>query len=177
MRPLQFGARQTGQAKREAGLSAKGSAWWGYYLFLYLCETPTLSVLAAPPTKGENIEDIADDFQNLIMPGVMHWQHPSFFAYFPAAGTLESIIGDLYATTVMNPGFNVCVPLTSVVYEADASEMQWMCSPACTELENITMDWMAKLYGLSPDFLNSTDVGGGVIQVSQITRPFHVPED
>jgi len=110
MRPLQFGARQTGQAKCEAGLSAKGSAWWGHYPLLYPCGTLTLSALAAPPTKGEDIEDIANDFQNLIMPGVMHWQHPSFFAYFPAAGTLESIIGDLYATTAMNPGFNVCVP-------------------------------------------------------------------
>lgn len=68
-------------------------------------------------------------------------------------------------------------PLTSIVYEADTSGMQWMCSPACTELENITMDWMAKLYGLSPDFLNSTNVGGGVIQVSQTTRPSRVPED
>lgn len=66
--------------------------------------------LAAPPTKGENIEKIANDYQDLIMPGLAHWQHPSFFAYFPAAATLESIIGDLYATTAMNPGFNVCVP-------------------------------------------------------------------
>ncbi|KAF9785098.1 pyridoxal phosphate-dependent transferase [Thelephora terrestris] len=103
---------------------------------------------SAPPIKGEDIEDIANDFQDLIMPGVMHWQHPSFFAYFPAAGTLESIIGDLYAATAMNPGFN------------------WMCSPACTELENVTMDWSAKLYGLSEDFLNSTNVGGGVIQTN-----------
>jgi aromatic-L-amino-acid decarboxylase len=70
----------------------------------------TFWVSVAPPTKGENIEDIANDYQNLIMPGVMHWQHPSFFAYFPAAGTLESIIGDLYATTAVNPGFNVCAP-------------------------------------------------------------------
>lgn len=103
---------------------------------------------AAPPTKGEDMEDIANDFQNLIMPGVVHWQHPSFFAYFPAAGTLESIIGDLYAATAMNPGFN------------------WMCSPACTELENVTMDWAAQLYGLSDDFHNSTNVGGGVIQTN-----------
>lgn len=50
---------------------------------------------------------------------------------------------------------------------ADTSGTQWMCSPACTELENITMDWAAKLYGLSEDFYNSTNVGGGVIQVSQ----------
>ena len=72
-----------------------------------------LPVPAAPPTKGEDIEDIANDFQNLIMPGVVHWQHPSFFAYFPAAGTLESIIGDLYAAMAMNPGFNVHHPLPS----------------------------------------------------------------
>ena len=65
----------------------------------------------APPTQGECIEDIANDFQNIIMPGVLHWQHPSFFAYFPAAGTLESIIGDLYATMAVNPGFNVRMPL------------------------------------------------------------------
>ncbi|KAF9792658.1 pyridoxal phosphate-dependent transferase [Thelephora terrestris] len=103
---------------------------------------------SAPPTKGEDIEVIANDFQDLIMPGVMHWQHPSFFAYFPAAGTLESIIGDLYASTAMNPGFN------------------WMCSPACTELENVTMDWAASLYGLSKDFYNSANVGGGVIQTN-----------
>jgi aromatic-L-amino-acid/L-tryptophan decarboxylase len=74
----------------------------------------TFWVPAAPPTEGESIEDIANDFQNLIMPGVTHWQHPSFFAYFPAAGTLESIIGDLYAAIAVNPGFNVCV--FSVIY-------------------------------------------------------------
>lgn len=45
-----------------------------------------------------------------------------------------------------------------------------MCSPACTELENITMDWAAQLYGLSKDFHNSTNVGGGVIQVRQVAR-------
>lgn len=72
--------------------------------------------LAAPPTEGENIEDIANDFRDLIMPGVTHWQHPSFFAYFPAAGTLESIIGDLYAATAMNPGFNVRMPLVFGCY-------------------------------------------------------------
>jgi len=69
-----------------------------------------LHVSDAPPTKGESIEKIANDYQDLIVPGLTNWQHPSFFAYFPAAGTLESIIGDLYATIAMNPGFNVCVP-------------------------------------------------------------------
>jgi aromatic-L-amino-acid decarboxylase len=119
------------------------------------------------------MEDIANDFQNLIMPGVTHWQHPSFFAYFPAAGTLESIIGELYAATAMNPGFNVSVAFSpSVADQTYHSGMQWMCSPACTELENITMDWAAKLYGLSEDFYNSTNVGGGVIQVSRTSFAF-----
>jgi len=44
------------------------------------------------------------------MPGLTHWQHPSFFAYYPTASTFEGIIGDLYATTALNPGFNVCIP-------------------------------------------------------------------
>ena len=54
-------------------------------------------------------------------------------------------------------------------------ETQWMCSPACTELENITMDWAAKLFGLSEDFYNTTNVGGGVIQVGRVTWLFRVP--
>lgn len=110
MRPLLFRAGQAGQAECETRLSARASAWWGYHLLLCLSGALTLNVLAAPPTEGESIERIANDYQDLIVPGLTHWQHPSFFAYFPAAATLESIIGDLYATTAMNPGFNVCVP-------------------------------------------------------------------
>jgi len=110
MRPLLFRAEQAGQAKCKTRLSTRTSAWWGYYLLLYLSGALTLSILAAPPNKGESIEKIANDFQDFIVPGLTHWQHPSFFAYFPAAATLESIIGDLYATTAMNPGFNVRVP-------------------------------------------------------------------
>lgn len=109
MRPLLFRAEQAGQAKCKTRVSARASAWWGYHLFLYLSGALTFDVSDAPPTKGESIEKIANDWQDFIVPGLTHWQHPSFFAYFPAAGTLESIIGDLYATTAMNPGFNVCV--------------------------------------------------------------------
>ncbi|KAF8348273.1 pyridoxal-dependent decarboxylase conserved domain-containing protein [Amanita rubescens] len=75
-----------------------------------------------------------------------HWQHPSFFAYFPTACTFEGMLADLYSSSTCNPGFN------------------WSASPACTELEVIVMDWAARLFGLSPTFLNSSGVGGGVIQ-------------
>ena len=57
--------------------------------------------------------------------------------------------------------------LLLIAHEADSPGAQWTCSPACTELESITMDWAANLYGLSRDFYNSTSVGGGVIQVSE----------
>ncbi|KAF8585535.1 aromatic-L-amino-acid decarboxylase [Ramaria rubella] len=98
--------------------------------------------------EGEKFEKVADDFRDLILPGVTHWQHPSFFAYFPTASTHEGVLGDLYASTVANPGFN------------------WICSPACTELEAVVMDWSAKLFGLSEAFYNTSGIGGGVIQTT-----------
>ena len=58
--------------------------------------------------------------------------------------------------------------LLLITQGADNFGAQWICSPACTELENVTMDWAANLYGLSKDFYNSTNVGGGVIQVSVV---------
>lgn len=91
---------------------------------------------------------ITADFHQFILPGITHWSHPSFFAYFPSVGSLESLIGDIYAGAVSNPGFN------------------WLCSPASTELEAIIMDWSAKLFGLEGNFLTSSGVGGGVLQTT-----------
>ena len=79
-------------------------------------------ILASVPEKGEEFERIADDYQKFIIPGtsihpllilqptrlgLTHWQHPSFFGYFPTACTFEGMIADLYATSACNPGFNV----------------------------------------------------------------------
>ncbi|KIM30795.1 hypothetical protein M408DRAFT_327769 [Serendipita vermifera MAFF 305830] len=101
-----------------------------------------------PPSKGESMKVITADFHQFILPGITHWSHPSFFAYFPSVGSLESLIGDIYAGAVSNPGFN------------------WLCSPASTELEAIIMDWSAKLFGLEGNFLTSSGVGGGVLQTT-----------
>ncbi|KAK0460895.1 pyridoxal phosphate-dependent transferase [Desarmillaria tabescens] len=103
---------------------------------------------SAPPDAGEDFQTIADDYQRLIVPGLTHWQHPSFFAYFPTACTFEGILGDLYSSSVSNPGFN------------------WASSPACSELEVIVMDWAAKLLGLASGFMNESGIGGGAIQSS-----------
>lgn len=81
-------------------------------------------LLVEAPEKGEDFQSITDDYQKHIIPGhyifrmhsgkgtyenagITHWQHPSFFAYFPAGASFESILADLYASSVTNPGFNV----------------------------------------------------------------------
>ncbi|KAJ7209656.1 pyridoxal phosphate-dependent transferase [Mycena pura] len=102
----------------------------------------------APPEHGEDFSAIAADYERFIVPGLTHWQHPSFFAYFPTAFSFEGILGDLYATAAPNPGFN------------------WSCSPASTELEAVVMDWAAKLLGLDPAFYNASGVGGGALQTT-----------
>ncbi|KAI0753292.1 pyridoxal phosphate-dependent transferase [Daedaleopsis nitida] len=103
---------------------------------------------ASAPVHGEEFGAIADDFQKLILPGITHWQHPSFFAWYPTANTFEGLLGDLYSSSVANPTFS------------------WIASPACTELEQVVMDWSAKLFGLGDHFLNKSGVGGGVIQTT-----------
>ncbi|HEU5266634.1 MAG TPA: pyridoxal-dependent decarboxylase, partial [Jatrophihabitans sp.] len=82
-----------------------------------------------------------------IMPGITHWQHPSFFAYFPANSSGPAILGDLLASGLGVQG------------------MLWATSPAATELETHVLDWLADLLGLPARFL-STGAGGGVIQHS-----------
>ncbi|KAJ7188572.1 pyridoxal phosphate-dependent transferase [Mycena filopes] len=100
------------------------------------------------PAQGEDFSVIQADYDKYIVPGLTHWQHPSFFAYFPTAASFEGILGDLYATAAPNPGFN------------------WSCSPAATELEAIVMDWAAQLLGLAPAFHNAAGMGGGALQTT-----------
>ncbi len=73
------------------------------------------------------------------------------------------MLGDLYSSSVSNPGFNV-----NPHHEAAWNMLkvcQWICSPASTELEQVTIDWMAKLLGLSDCFLTCSKIGGGIILV------------
>lgn len=92
-----------------------------------------------PPLRGEDFQGIFNDFNEMIMPGVTHWQHPRFFAYFPANTSFPSILGEF---------------LTSAI----ASQcMSWLTSPAATELEERVMDWLRQMIGISDEFV-------GVIQ-------------
>jgi aromatic-L-amino-acid/L-tryptophan decarboxylase len=102
---------------------------------------------AEPPEHGEPFADVLADLDRLIMPGITHWQHPSFFAYFPCNASGPAILGDLLASGLGVQG------------------MLWTTSPAATELETHVLDWFADLLGL-PGRFRSDGPGGGVIQHS-----------
>jgi aromatic-L-amino-acid decarboxylase len=94
---------------------------------------------AAPPDSPESFDAIFRDLEKIIVPGLSHWQSPNFFGYFPSNGLLSSVLGD-YAST----GLGVL-------------GLSWQSSPALTELEEVTTDWMRQMVGLS-------DAWSGVIQ-------------
>jgi aromatic-L-amino-acid decarboxylase len=98
-----------------------------------------------PPERGAPFDDVLRDMDEIVLPGITHWQHPSFFAYFPATTSGPAILGDLLASGLGVQG------------------MLWATSPAATELETHVLDWLAQLLALPERFLSSGD-GGGVIQ-------------
>jgi aromatic-L-amino-acid/L-tryptophan decarboxylase len=100
-----------------------------------------------PPEKAETFEEILDDVERLILPGITHWQSPNFFAYFPANTSGPSILGELISAGLGVQG------------------MLWATSPACTELETHVLDWVADMLALPKGFKSNTS-GGGVIQDS-----------
>lgn len=103
------------------------------------------SLPASAPARGEPFAALLKDVEQLILPGVTHWQSPNFFAFFPSNASGPAILGDL-----LSSGLNV-------------QGMLWATSPACTELETLVLDWLVPALGLPEKFL-STNTGGGVIQ-------------
>ncbi len=99
----------------------------------------------AAPAQGESFDAMMQDVEQLIMPGITHWQSPNFFAYFPANASGPSILGEL-----LSAGLGV-------------QGMLWATSPACTELESQVMDWLVDMMEL-PQHFKTTRNGGGVIQ-------------
>lgn len=102
------------------------------------------------PQKGENFEAIAQDIDEIVMPGITHWQSPGFYAYFPSNVSGPSILGEL-----LSAGLGV-------------QGMLWSTSPACTEVESHVLDWLVDALALPAEF-KTTASGGGVIQDSAST--------
>jgi aromatic-L-amino-acid decarboxylase len=99
----------------------------------------------APPHTGEDFAAMMSDVEDIVLPGLLHWQSPHFFGYFPANTSGPSILGEL-----LSAGLGV-------------QGMLWATSPACTELETHVLDWLVDMLAL-PDGFRSTTGGGGVIQ-------------
>jgi aromatic-L-amino-acid decarboxylase len=97
------------------------------------------------PEQGEPFEDVLRDVEQIILPGITHWQSPNFFAFFPANASGPSILGEMLSAGLAVQG------------------MMWATSPACTELETHVLDWLVDMMGLPPHF-KSNMAGGGVIQ-------------
>ena len=85
---------------------------------------------ASPPERAESFADVLRDLDEIIVPGITHWQSPRFFAYFAVSASEPGILAELLAAT-----------LNSVAFI-------WRTSPASTELEALTLDWTAQLLGL-----------------------------
>jgi aromatic-L-amino-acid decarboxylase len=85
---------------------------------------------AAPPEEPEPFSAVLNDLDELLLPGITHWQHPRFFAYFPTSSAEPAILAELLAAA-----------LNSVA-------LLWRAAPASTELEGLVLDWVAQLIGL-----------------------------
>jgi aromatic-L-amino-acid/L-tryptophan decarboxylase len=84
----------------------------------------------SPPEQGEPFEAVLRDLDEILMPGITHWQHPRFFAYFAVSAAEPGILAELLAATLNSVGF------------------LWRTAPASTELELLVCDWVAQLIGL-----------------------------
>src|SRR5207245_5160115 len=92
------------------------------------------------------------DLDDVILPGVTHWQSPNFFAYFPGNASPPAMLGDLVSSGLGVQG------------------MLWATSPACTELETHVLDWLVDMLAL-PDRFKSSGQGGGGIQDTASSAP------
>lgn len=100
-----------------------------------------------PPLAPEGLDGITRELDRVVLPGITHWNHPGFFAYFPSNSDLASVLADM-----------ACAGL-------GAQGMSWQTSPAATEVEETVMEWLRQMLGLGPEFT-------GVIQDTASTSTF-----
>jgi len=102
---------------------------------------------AAAPERPESFDQMMADLDDIVVPGLTHWQHPGWFAYFPAMSSPAAILGELASSGLGVQG------------------MLWSTSPAVTEVESHVLDWLVDLTGV-PQGWKTTAEGGGVLQMS-----------
>src|SRR4051795_11806704 len=102
----------------------------------------------AAPEEPEPFSALLRDLDEVVLPGITHWQSPGWFAYFPANASGPSILAELVSAGL------------------GAQGMLWSTSPALTEIENQVLDWLVDLMALPEHFKTAVGPGGGVIQMS-----------
>jgi aromatic-L-amino-acid/L-tryptophan decarboxylase len=100
------------------------------------------------PARGESFDGIFADFERIILPGITHWNHPGFFAYFAITGSAPGVLAEFLSAAL------------------NVQAMLWRTSPAATELEEVTLGWLRSLVGLPDDF-------GGVIYDTASVSSLH----
>ncbi len=98
------------------------------------------------PRHAREFDKILRDVEDVIFPGLTHWQHPRFMAYYPSSTSVPAILAE------------------TLIAGSGVVGLQWAASPAATELEVRVMDWLAEMIGVGGDFLHTSGRGGGIIQ-------------
>src|SRR6185436_9211544 len=89
---------------------------------------------SSPPETGEPFEAIVADVERVLVPGLTHWNHPGFFAYFAITASAPGVLAELLSAAL------------------NQQAMLWRTSPAATELEEVALGWLRQLLGLSDTF-------------------------
>ena len=89
---------------------------------------------ATPPARGEPFDTVFSDFERILVPGITHWNHPGFFAYFAITGSAPGVLAEFLSAAL------------------NVQAMLWRTSPAATELEEVTLSWLRQLLGLPSTF-------------------------
>ena len=147
--------RLTGTLEDFAAQSRRALEWIGDYLgnnraYPVLSRVKPGEIAAALPKKapeeGEPFEKIFEDFERVIMPGITHWNHPRFFAYFAISATPVAVLAEALSATL------------------DVNAMLWRTSPSATELEEVVLLWLRELLGLPDAFsgivYDTASIGG-----------------
>ena len=95
----------------------------------------------SPPQEGESMEDVFSDFKNIILPGITHWQHPSFHAYFPGNSSKPSVLAEMLTSTL------------------GVQAMIWNTSPSAAELEEQIMEWFKEMMDIPIEWTGSIQNG------------------
>jgi len=141
----------------ELGYWLTESAKWVDHYYSTLSKRPvrpnlspgdfTKKLSLSPPEKAQSVKAVFEDFKNIVPDAMTHWQHPKFFAYFPANASPASIFAESLSNSM------------------GAQAMLWQTSPAATEMETVVIDWLRQALGLKDGFK-------GTIQDTATTATF-----